>query len=114
MRARSLSLLFLVAILFSAFGTASSGAAEAVMASHGSEIIAAAGHVEDAGHEEHRDPAGDAPCHSTAHHHCSIAVAVEVPSLGPAFAIGNSQLSPISASALASLSQAPPTQPPSA
>lgn len=114
MRGLFVSLFVMTAILFGSIVVPASAHAESIVASHGSELMAVVEHADhsenDAGHKQ----ASGEPCHVITHHHCSMALAVDGPLLPLTNAGGTARAVPLTVNSMASLSQAPPTEPPSA
>lgn len=108
------SLLVIVAILLGSLAAPASARAETALSGHGNEILQVLDHAEDVHSDDSRTPPGEAPCQFSGHHHCSVALTVDSAGLKQAISLRASDLVPPAATALSSLSQAPPTQPPSA
>lgn len=114
MRGRLISLLVLFAVLFSGLVVPATAHAEDAMAAHGSEMFAMLEHAEESDHGDDHKQTGEEPCHVVSHHHCSIALATDAPSLTLGLAIGNARILARPVTAMSSFSQAPPTEPPAA
>lgn len=114
MQGRFTSLFVILAILFCGIVMPATAYAQDMVASHGSEMFAMPKHVDDVDHGDSRQQKGDEPCHVVSHHHCSMALAVDAPSLTLALALRNESLSPLTAASMSSFLQAPPTEPPAA
>lgn len=113
MRAMLTSLMLVFAILFGSVVMPTIAHAQAAQAGYIAEAVDS--HEHDVSSDEgSQEPDGDKPCHAVAHHHCSAALRAELPPLAM-FGL-SSQLKAIGVSPakMASLSQAPPTEPPSA
>ena len=111
MQARIIALFLVFAILFGSVIMPTIAHAQAASASHAEDILELHGHDE-AGDQGTQKQDGDKPCHAVVHHHCSIALRVEAAEIAmPAAWLQNSFV-PTSPAAMASYSQAPPTEPP--
>lgn len=114
MQGRFVSLFVMLAISFGSIVAPATAHAEDIFASHSSEIFAVLEHADDAGHGDSHKQNGDAPCHAISHHHCSVAVAVDDTALSVGGTLREVALLPLIATAMSSLAQAPPTEPPAA
>lgn len=111
---RIVSFFMALAILFGSVAGTASAHADDLIASHGNELFTVLEHTGDAGLEDRHKQTGEAPCHVVSHHHCSTALGADAPSLNLAMMLPSASYMPRAVSAMASLSQAPPTEPPSA
>lgn len=113
MQGRITALLLVFAILFGSVIMPTIAHAQAASASHSEEFLELHEHDE-AGDQDTQKQDGDKPCHAVAHHHCSIALRVETSAMAmPSPRLQNSFVLS-STAAMASFSQAPPTEPPAA
>ena len=113
MQGKITALLLVFAILFGSVIMPTIAHAQAPSASHSEEFLELHEHDE-AGDQDTQQQDGDKPCHAVAHHHCSIALRVETDAMTiPSTWLQNSFV-PSSPAAMASYSQAPPTEPPAA
>jgi hypothetical protein len=110
MQKRLYNLLSFVTLIFGVLVIPATAHAEDLAEVHTRDVLAILDHTDHDG--QNHD--GDAPCHATVHHHCSIAVASnngaaisEQPPAGVLIPIATSP-------AMSSFAQAPPTEPPSA
>lgn len=113
MRGQIISMLLLFAVLIGSMVMPESSHAQDLLAGHSSEVLNIEDHV-DAATGQHDKQGSDVPCHAVAHHHCSIAIKVDVEVAGlvvwsPAATVATQAVSPLS-----SLASAPPTEPPAA
>lgn len=112
MPTRFISMLLMAIMLFS--GVITPAAAHVLTASsgHSAEILDLHENAApaDASHKEAGK--GDAPCHAIVHHHCGVAVAVDDLDPLDGFTANGELPFPDKSSALGSLAQAPPTEPP--
>lgn len=114
MRIGLISLLVLFAVLFGGLVLPATAHAEDAMAAHGSEMFAMLEHAEDADHGDSHKQTGDEPCHVVSHHHCSVALAANAPSVTIGLSLSSASLLALADTAMSSFSQAPPTEPPAA
>ena len=114
MQGRLTSLFVMLAILYCGIVMPATAYAQDMVASHGSEMFAMPEHADDADHGDSHQQTGDEPCHVASHHHCSMALAVDAPSLTLALSLRNASLLPLTTASMSSFLQAPPTEPPAA
>jgi len=113
MQGRITSLLLVFAILFGTVIMPTIAHAQAASASHSAEFLEIHEH-DGASGQDTQEEDGDKPCHAVAHHHCSIALRVDTPATAMALALSQTSFVASLHSAMASFSQAPPTEPPAA
>jgi hypothetical protein len=113
MQGRITSVLLIFAIMFGTVITPIIAHAQAASAWHSAEFLEIHDH-EGASERDTQEKDGDKPCHAVAHHHCSIALRVETPATPMALALSKTSFLASLHTAMASLSQAPPTEPPAA
>lgn len=114
MQGRFTSLFVMLAILFCAIVMPATTYAQDIVASHSSEMFAMPEHADDADHEGSDQQTGDEPCHVVSHHHCSVALTVDAPSLTVALSLRNASLLPLTTASMSSFLLAPLTEPPAA
>lgn len=113
MQGKIISLFLVFALLFGTVIMPTVAHAQAASASHAEEFLDIHELDSDAG-QDTRDDDDEKPCHAVTHHHCSFALRVDAPSgTMTLVAAQNSFIAGLHA-AMASLSQAPPTEPPAA
>lgn len=112
MRGRFISLFVLLGILFCGIVEPAIAHAENAITAHGNEMFAIV-EPADPDHGDSNEQTGAKPCH-VASHHCCIALAVDAPSLTLQSDSGSANTSALAATAMSSLSQAPPIEPPAA
>ncbi|MEQ1537627.1 MAG: hypothetical protein ABL928_01760 [Sphingorhabdus sp.] len=113
MQGRITSLLLVFAILFGTVIMPTVAHAQAASASHAEEFLDIHEVDSDAG-QDTRDDDGEKPCHAVAHHHCSMALRIDGPPRTMTLTAAQNSFVASLHAAMASLSQAPPTEPPAA
>lgn len=113
MRGQIISMLLLFAVLIGSMVMPESSHAQDLLASHSSEVLNIEDQV-DAATGQHGKQDSDVPCHAVAHHHCSIAIKVDVEVAGLAVWSPAATVAPQAVCPLSSLASAPPTEPPAA
>ncbi len=113
MQGRITSLLLVFALLFGTVIMPTIAHAQAASASHSEEYSEVHEH-DGAANQDTTDEDGEKPCHAVAHHHCSIALRVDTLAVHLRSARLQNSFKPSSSAAMASFSQAPPTEPPAA
>jgi hypothetical protein len=113
MRARIISLLVLIGLLFGAAVMPAMAEARGHLPAHAGDVLET--HAVDHDHQPIPDSDGkDTPCHTVSHHHCSIAMEQDGPRIAPSSLSKALRQPPASAAPLLSRSLAPPLDPPNA
>ena len=111
MKGRIASLLVLIGLFFGVVAMPAIAHANGDSAAHASEVL----DVHEANDADHTGSQGadkDIPCHTVSHHHCSVALHLDGPSIVLNGLTKNALLRPAAATTLTSRSQAPPLDPP--
>lgn len=112
-RGRLLSFLVLIGILFGGVVAPAVAHERGADFDHAGEVL----DIHESASTAANDPSGkipDMPGQPVSHHHCTIALEVVAPAVAPATRLGEAPPSPAISRTLASLAQAPPTEPPAA
>lgn len=112
-RGRLLSFLVLIGILFGGVAAPAIAHERGAAFDHAGEVL----DIHDAASTAAHEPTGktpDMPGQPASHHHCTIALEVIAPAVALATRMGEALPPPAISRTLASLAQAPPTEPPSA
>lgn len=112
-RGRFLSFLVLIGILFGGVVAPAVAHERGAEFGHAGEVL----DIHEATSTAAHDPTGkvpDMPGQPATHHHCTIALEVVAPAVVPASRMSEALPSPAISRSLASLAQAPPTEPPAA
>ncbi len=113
MRGMLTSLMLVFAILFGNVIMPTIAHAQAAQVGHVAE--ARDSHEHDvSSDEDSQEHDSDKPCHAVVHHHCSAALRADLPAIAMTPMSAQLKAIPLSSAKLASLSQAPPTEPPAA
>lgn len=112
-RGRLLSFLVLVAILFGGVVAPAIAHERGAEFDHAGEVLDIHEGVSTAAHDP-AEKSPDMPGQPATHHHCTIALEVIAPALVSALRMDEALPPPAGSRTLASLAQAPPTEPPAA
>lgn len=113
MQGRLLSMLLAFAILFGSLVAPETAHAENLRSGHGIEVLEMHDHAE-ADDQKDQQENGGSPCHALVHHHCSIAIAIDTGAASLLVGNAKAAVMPLVVRPMASLSLAPPTEPPAA
>ncbi len=111
MRGRFTSLMVLMGLLVGIVVMPAMAHAVGSRSAHGNEMLAVE-EIEEVGHSQAADNA--LPCHAVGHHHCSMALQLDVPRVDLSRLAISLLWRPASTAPLRSHSQAPPLDPPNA
>lgn len=117
MRGRFTSLLVLIGLFFGIFIMPAMAHASGHSPVHESEMLDVheiESGIDDTDHSQPTSDDSDMPCHTVSHHHCSIALQLDVPRISLSGLSKTLLMRPASTTALYSHSQAPPLDPPNA
>lgn len=111
MRGQFTSLLVLIGLLFGLVVMPTIAHASSTGPVHGGEMLAVEA-IEEAGHSHSQGADKDIPCHTTSHHHCSMAAHFDAPRVEMNTLAKRALVHPAASAPLVSRSQAPPLDPP--